>query len=99
MGMGEIIFNPAGLGDLSDVYDTEFDAKLVANDGEMRTAINELKGTWGGEEAELANVSFDKILGSLEELEERSKAYGNIVKSKAEGFQAVTQETANKLRF
>lgn len=97
--MTKIEFNPAGLGDLSDVYDTQFDAKLRSNDEEMRKSVNELKGTWGGEEAELANVSFDKIMTSLDELEVRSKTYGEIVKRKAEGFQQVTQTAASKLRF
>ena len=97
--MTKIEFNPAGLGDLSEVYDNQFDAKLRTNDEEIRKSVTELKGTWGGEEAELANVSFDKIMNSLDELEIRSKTYGEIVKRKAEGFQQVAQNTANQLRF
>ena len=53
--MGRIEFDPSGLSELSDVYQSGFDNKFNLTRGEMQTIIDELKGTREGKEADLAN--------------------------------------------
>ena len=69
--MGRIEFDPSGLSDLSDVYQSGFDSKFSVAKGEMREIISGLKATREGKEADLANASFDRIEAALEEIEQK----------------------------
>lgn len=95
--MGRIEFDPSGLSDLSDVYQSGFDSKFSVAKGEMREIISGLKATREGKEADLANASFDRIEAALEEIEQRSNRYRDIVARKAEGFHEVTTRTTSNL--
>lgn len=96
--MGEIKFNTSGLGDITDIYQNEFDAKLREVEGKMNETMSELQGNWTGNEADLANRSFDKIKAALAEIEERSNVNKGILSRKVDGFQEVTSRTAGKLQ-
>ena len=96
--MGEIKFNTSGLGDITDAYQNEFDAKFREIKEKMNETMSELQGTWTGNEADLANKSFDKIKVALGEIEERSNVNKGILSRKVEGFQEVTSRTAGKLQ-
>jgi septation ring formation regulator EzrA len=95
--MGRIEFDPSGLSELSDVYQSGFDNKFNLTRGEMQTIIDELKGTREGKEADLANASFDKIKAALDEISERSNRYKGIMARKVEGFHEVTTKTTSNL--
>ena len=96
--MGEIKFNTSGLGDLTDVYQNEFDVKFKEIKEKMNGTMGELQGTMEGNEANLANASFDKIKAALGEIEERSNVNKGILSRKVAGFQEVTQRTAGSLQ-
>lgn len=96
--MGEISFNTSGLGEITDYYQNEFDRKFNDINGKMDGTITELQGTMEGNEATMANKSFDKIKVALGEIEARSAEFRRILMGKVEGFQEVTQRTAGKLQ-
>ena len=96
--MGEISFNTSGLGDMTDYYQNEFDRKFNDISKRMDNTMKELLGTMEGNEATMANRSFDKMRSALSEIESRSAEFRVILLGKSEGFQEVTQRTAGKLQ-
>ena len=96
--MGEISFNTSGLGEITDYYQNEFDAKFKDLKEKMEATMVDLGKTWEGNEATMANNCFEKIRTALGEIEFRSNDFRRILSSKVEGFQEVTQRTAGRLQ-
>ena len=90
--MGEIIFNTSGLGEITDYYQNEFDRKFNDINGKMDGTITELQGTMEGNEATMANKSFDKIKVALGEIEARSAEFRRILWEKLKDSKKLHKE-------
>lgn len=85
-----------GLAEGVNTYE-QFDQQMRDIEGQMKEVMKELHTNWEGEEAELANKSFDKIDSALTEIDDSSNVNKGILNRKSDGFQNVMRNTSGKL--
>ena len=92
----DIKVDTEGLAEGVDTYE-QFDQQMTDIEGKMKEVMKGLQTKWEGEEADLANKSFDKIGAALTEIEDSSNINKGILSRKSDGFQNAMHNTSGKL--